>query len=119
MDYREIYRDLGYHTAIIKFRKRDGEMRAMLCTRNEDTMRLLGEAVRLGGYDARCNVKNGNIAVVDLIIGEPRQFSVNRLEGVELFGEIDSLDKLGELVDRFEEEAKSVEKRALSLDDLD
>jgi len=54
-----------------------------------------------------------------LIIGEPRQFSVNRLEGVELFGEIDSLDKLGELVDRFEEEAKSVEKRALSLDDLD
>lgn len=119
MDYRELFRNLGYHTAMVKFRKKDGTLRVMLCTRNIDTMELLGSAVRLNGYDARCSVANGNIAVVDLVIGEPRQFSISRVESVDLFGEVTDLETLGELVEKYEEIEKTIENRPISLDDLD
>jgi hypothetical protein len=37
----------------------------------------------LGGHDKRCNINNGNIAVVDLIIGEARSFNIERVLHIE------------------------------------
>lgn len=105
MNYGEIFTKLSYETALIAFFKKDGSVRVMLGTRNIKSAALehgnLGGL--LAGHDNRCNIRNGNLAVVDLIIGECRSFNVERLIKIHWFGEIDTQERYDEVLKEFRE----------------
>lgn len=90
MTYPELYCRLGIETAIVTFLKKDGTIRNMLCTRNVNTASIQFGYVGnlLGAHDKRCNINNGNLAVIDLVIGESRSFSIDRVISTEFLGEI-------------------------------
>lgn len=71
--------------AIVIFLKKNGEIRVMLCTRclavASQRMRFAGTA--LNSHDNKCNRSNGNLAVIDLEIGEPRSFNISRLVAIQ------------------------------------
>lgn len=121
MDYAEIFRNLTYQTAIIVFIKRNGNIRVMLGTRNLKTVELeYGfRGMELGGHDNRCNINNGNMAVFDMIIGEARSFSVNRLVSIHYVGEITDTDTLNKVVEdyiKFKNEYEASQPKALDID---
>lgn len=102
MKYSEVYSKLCYESATVVFLKKDGTIRTMLATRNLHTAKLeygfLGGA--LGGRDTKCNINNGNLAVIDLLIGEPRTFNIERLLSIDYYGIIDSKDKLNQAAEK-------------------
>lgn len=79
--YSDLYNFLSEHTVLVVFLKKDGHPRCMLCTRCSATMRLCYEdrIPAFKGHDKRCSIDNGNIGVLDLMIGEPRSFNVDRI----------------------------------------
>lgn len=113
MKYPEVFSRLTYETATLIFNKRDGSIRVMLATRNIGTAEIeygfLGWA--LGGHDNRCNINNGNIAVIDLIIGEPRSFNIDRLVDIQYHGVITEKEEFEELVGKFLEFKREYESR--------
>lgn len=84
-NYGETYTNLCFQAAVVSFFKKNGELRTMLCTRDSDMINLCCNNGNpgLGGHDKRCNINNGNIAVVDLIIGEARSFNIERVLHIE------------------------------------
>lgn len=102
-NYSTVYRNLTYDTAVITFLKKNGDIRLMLGTRNLRTAELqygfLGGM--LSGYDNRCGIGNGNIAVIDLILGEVRTFNIERLIDIQYLGNIANLDQLNKQVEYF------------------
>ena len=64
--------------AIIVFRKKSGELRTMLCTRNFNTATLFDFDARI---NSRTNAKLSpdNVVVTDLIIGETRQILLSNV----------------------------------------
>lgn len=124
ISYPELFSKLTYETALVTFLKKDGTIRVMLCTRNLDTISLnfgfQGHA--LGGHDNRCNIKNGNMAVFDLIIGEARSFSTSRLIDVIFSGIItnkEDLDKCIESYKEFKEKYEASHQMTLNMDTFD
>lgn len=124
MEYTEAYRRLTYETATLIFMKKNGDIRVMLCTRNMATIALhygfQGKA--LGGHDNRCNIKNGNIAVFDLFLGEARSFHIDRLISVEWHGEIkttEELDSVAKEFNDFKSKYEASEPHAITMDMLD
>lgn len=122
--YSEIYMRLGYEAAIIQFMKKNGELRLMLATRNVDAVRnafgFVGAA--LAGHDKRCSIHNGNMAVIDLEIGEARSFSVDRLLYIEFLGEIDTMEKLDAVYQSFAKARKTFDEQVnkpITMDMLD
>ena len=118
MDYGELFTRLSYETALVAFFKKDGSVRLMLGTRNIKTAAL--EHGNLGGlldgHDKRCNIKNGNLAVVDLVLGECRSFNVGRLINVHWFGEVNTQERFDEVLkefrilkDKFDEQYKNAD----------
>lgn len=103
MDYAEIYGRLNFETAIIVFLKKSGDIRTMLATRCTSTIDLNNgdRGVTFGGYDKRCTINNGNIAVIDLVIGEARQFNVERLLKVQFIGEIKTQEQMDNAMEQF------------------
>lgn len=105
MTYPEVFSKLTYETAFIVFLKKDGNVRLMLCTRNLNTVALaygfMGKG--LGGHDNRCNINNGNIAVIDLALGEARSFHIDRLVDIQFKGIVDSKEQLDKLAAEFME----------------
>ena len=95
MNYGEVYTRLSYEFAFVKFRKRNGDIRYMLATRNVSGAALehgnLGGL--LGGHDKRCNIKNGNMAVIDIIIGECRSFNIQRVLDIQWLGQVETQDE--------------------------
>lgn len=87
--YTEVYNDLCFSAAVVSFFKKDGTLRTMLCTRNNAIADVCcGVGTHgLGGHDKRCNVSNGNLAVIDLIIGEARSFNIDRVLHIECINE--------------------------------
>lgn len=79
ISYGELYMRLASETAMIRFLKKNGEIRLMLATRNMDTASSLYDYLggQLAGHDKRCNIKNNNMAVIDLEIGEARSFLID------------------------------------------
>ncbi|MBO5389017.1 MAG: DUF2693 domain-containing protein [Lachnospiraceae bacterium] len=121
MDYAEIFRNLTYQTAIIIFIKKNGEIRVMLGTRNLKTVELeYGfKGMELGGHDKRCNINNGNVAVYDMIVGEARSFSINRLVSIQYVGEITDRDTLNRVVEeyiKFKDEYEATKPKTLDID---
>lgn len=105
MEYTEIYRRLMEETAIVTFLKRDGKIRNMLATRNIRTMNLCEDCNinSMSWHDKKCGIDNGNVAVMDLIIGEGRSFNVERLIRITFVGVIDSIERFEQVCKEFKE----------------
>lgn len=124
MSYSEMFMRLQEETAIVRFMKKNGEIRLMLATRNMDTATKLYDYLggQLAGHDKRCNIHNKNMAVIDLEIGEARSFSVDRLISIEFLGELDTPEKLENAFKTFNESREIFEKSletTMSMDMLD
>lgn len=124
MDYATIYSRLTYETAGVIFMKKNGEIRLMLCTRNLKTVEIAYgfKGTELGGHDRRCNINNGNIAVIDMYLGEARSFNVERLVDIEFYGEIKTKEQLDEISEQFSEFSKkysNAQESGLTMDMLD
>ena len=112
MTYPEIYSKLTFETAAIVFLKKNGEVRIMLGTRNLNTVSLLYgfQGQTLGGHDNRCNIKNGNIAVFDMVIGDARSFSVDRLLDIQFAGVINTKEEYNKVFNDFMKFKENYEK---------
>ena len=104
MNYAEVFSKLTYELAIITFLKKDGEVRVMLGTRNLNTISLVHGFMGpvLDSRDKRCNIHNGNMAVIDMTIREPRQFSIDRLVNIMYLGEINTIDEYNNALKHYE-----------------
>ena len=122
MDYGENYTRLSYETALIAFVKKDKSIRIMLGTRNIKTAALAHGNMGglLNGHDKRCNIKNGNMAVVDMALGECRAFNVDRVLKIHYFGEILTEERLVEVYKEFKDIKQQFETEManLSLDTM-
>jgi len=119
MKYADIYMRLSYETAVVVFLKKDGSVRLLLGTRNLSTISLMYgfQGTELGKMDFRCNINNGNIALFDLIIGEARQFNIDRLIDIQFAGNIDTKEKLDDVFEKFNKFKKEYEAtKPMSLD---
>ena len=119
--YGPTYGTLILETAIVAFTKANGAVRLMLCTRNLDTVKLMNPESRAGyglsGFDARCNISNGNIAVVDLAIDECRSFNVERVITLKWLGELTTLDDLDKAVEEYEEALKFLREQGVEVEE--
>ena len=125
MEYTDIYMKINYETACVIFVKKDGNIRTMLCTRNNDTMHkncdndLMGMLV---AYDKRCNINNNNIAVYDLVLGEVRSFNVKRLIDINWYGILETEEDINKAHIEFMEFDKNYKRdmpQTISMDMLD
>lgn len=120
MNYGETYTRLSYETALIAFFKVDGSVRILLGTRNVKTGALahgnLGGL--LNGHDNRCNIKNGNLAVIDMALGECRAFNIGRAIKVHYFGEVTTQERLDEVYKEYRDIKHEFEEanKKMSLD---
>lgn len=124
ISYGDLYMRLASETAMIRFLKKNGEIRLMLATRNMDTAESMYGYLggQLAGHDKRCNIKNNNMAVIDLEIGEARSFSLDRLISVEFLGTLDTPEKIEEASRIFNKSRDDFEKslnKSMSMDMLD
>ena len=89
--YSQMLQALGSVTILVKFVKKNGEMRVLLGTRNKMTVQEICNvdlSGMLAGFDKKANIGNHNIPVVDLALGEVRTFCVERLEAYQVLGVI-------------------------------
>lgn len=121
MKYSEVFQKLTYELAIVEFEKKDGTTRIMLATRNIgigelEHQRLIGA---LNGHDKRCNIKNGNMAVIDMVIGECRSFNIDRVIQIKWLGEVsnrEEYDKAYEVFRARKKEFESTVNKSISID---
>lgn len=93
VDYRDLRGDLSCYSAVILFRKKKGDKRVMICTRNLNTVLSLsgyGMEGLLYGYDKRHTESTNTLAVVDLAINDVRTIPVDRILGIVLVGYLES-----------------------------
>lgn len=102
-EYTSIYREMTYGAGIFIFMKKDNTVRVMLGTRNLDIAKIKFGwiANELSKMENRCNRSNGNLAVIDLVIGEGRCFNMGRLIWYRNLGNIESEDKFNEVLRNF------------------
>ena len=123
-NYPEVYSKLLYETALIVFLKKNGEVRIMLGTRNLNTVNLSfgWQANELNMQDGRCNINNGNIAVIDMIIGEGRSFNIERVLDIQYAGVITTKEQLDNVVKQFvafKEEYEKTKPMQIDMDSFD
>lgn len=120
-DYVKLYRELESGIVRVKFIKKDGTVRDMLCSRDMTIIDVLHPGVyrKLGSHASRCNKKTGAIAVIDLILGECRAFSVNRIIENENYGEAETEEDIMKLYDKYVNREKVGEEESLTIDMLD
>lgn len=104
---------LQFETAVVVFRKKDKTLRAMLCSRNLRTGMLCGldgalVQAMLGSHDKRCSIANGNMCVMDLVLGEPRSFGVDRVHSIEFKGVVETQERFDEVMGEFLEVSNKV-----------
>lgn len=124
MTYADMFSKLTYETAILVFMKKNGDVRLMLGTRNLNTVALKYgfQGNVLGGHDNRCNIKNGNVAVYDILLGDARSFHIDRLVASEFLGEVKTMEQLEECAEKFlnfKEQYEKSQPTELSMDMLD
>ena len=124
MQYAEVFSRLTYETAILVFMKKNGDIRLMMGTRNLGTVALRYgyQGNVLGGHDNRCNIKNGNIAVYDMFLGDARSFHIDRLVSSEYLGEIKTEQQLDDAAGKFlefKEKYEASQPGELTMDMLD
>jgi hypothetical protein len=108
MEYAEALNRVTYGVMFVAFKKKDGTIRKMMCTRDVGLVNNINSA--LTSYEAngmlmtlggRSNESNGNIAVIDLEIMEARTFNCDRLVGYEYMNIPNSYDQFCELMSRW------------------
>lgn len=101
--YSDVYNKLNFGVATVIFFKKNGDIRVMLATRNVRTAALLHGYLggELAGHDKNCSIKNGNIAVIDLILGEARMFNIDRVIAIYYHGEIETAEQAEAQVEEF------------------
>lgn len=124
MNYAEVFSKLTYETAAIVFLKKDGTVRIMLGTRNLNTVNLLYgfQGQVLGGHDNRCNIKNGNLAVYDMIVGDARSFNIDRLLDIQYAGVINTKEEYDNVLAnfiKFKEEYEKTKPMQLDMTSFD
>ena len=119
--YQEVFQNLSYYIAIVVFMKKDGSIRIMLCTRNTVAItNILGLRTSvLNGHDKRCNIQNGNISVLDLVIDEPRSFSINRLIDIIYFQPVMNKEQFQGIVNYYVDFKQKYESTMPKTMDLD
>lgn len=65
--------------AILVFRKKNNDLRVMLCTRNFQTANFAGFDARLNSRNTAKTEADGNLIVTDLVVGETRQVNIERI----------------------------------------
>lgn len=112
-DYGNTYGRLLSEAAVVIFEKKDGNIRVMLSTRNEDIASLMWPENNLGyllaGFDRRCKRTNGNLAVIDVILGDCRSFNIDRVIGIKWLGELHK-DNLEDALAEYEKIEKELSK---------
>lgn len=120
-NYSEVYNRLSTETCVVVFKKKDDTIRVMLATRNLITSGLDYGLLKglLDGHDKRCNIRNGNVGVIDLTIGEGRAFNIDRVVDILWLGDIRTKEELEAAFDKFME-IKSAHERVtkLSMDSI-
>lgn len=106
---------LGAGAAVIVFRKKNNEIRTMLCTRNIVCASLAGFDTHLNTKDTLKTEQAGNLIVTDLVIGETRQININRVLYSLWFTQPTNQLELDELILAFE----YVKKQWADFDNLD
>lgn len=118
--YADLYNKLEKETAIVTFLKKDGTTRVMLCTRNTLTAGFeygyLGGL--LSGHDRRCNTSNGNLATIDLVIGECRAFNISRVLDIEWLGVIEDPKLLEEAYEEYRSIKDEKQKLTINMDNV-
>lgn len=66
-------------SAVLVFRKKNNELRVMLCTRNFQTANLADIDARLNSRNTAKSEADGNLIVTDLVLGETRQVNIARI----------------------------------------
>lgn len=122
--YAEVYGRLSFEVATLVFMKKDGTFRVMLATRNARTAELVHGFLggKLNSRDSHCNINNGNIAVIDLALGEIRSFSVDRLVGLEYHGAVNTKEELEKITEQyltFKRNYEAHEPQVITMDMLD
>lgn len=85
VDYNELKGNLSTCPAVVLFRKKTGQLRTMLCTRDKDiVVRLLGVDVttQLHGHDKRHTEEKRVLSVIDLVKEEARAIGTDRIIGI-------------------------------------
>lgn len=123
MEYSEVFSKLTYETAVLVFFKKNGDIRVMLGTRNLSTVDIVYgfQGYVLGGHDSRCNINNGNLAVYDMVIGDARSFSIDRLVHAEFLGTIttkEEYEKALEVYKRIQEDYNKSGNTTLNMDNF-
>lgn len=124
--YQTVYRLLLMQVAEVVFVKSNGELRTMLCTRNIQLAHLFGfdipyMSANLSSHDKRCSIKNNNIAVIDLVLGEGRSFNIERLVSIHFFKSVDSTEQASKIRKDFVEFAQAYKKcheTGINIDEL-
>lgn len=124
--YQVLFRELLTHVAEIIFIKANGELRPMLCTRNAILGSLFGfdlpyMTANVASHDRRCSIDNGNIAVIDLVIGEGRSFNIDRVVCVHVFDSVETPEAASNIRKDFTEFAQAYKKcceRHIEIDEL-
>lgn len=102
-EYVQMMHDLTYNLMLIIFVKKNGEERVMLATRNRDIYRMeYGDTYNaMNGMDNKCSIQNGNIACIDMVIGEARMFNRYRVLQSYIIGEPKNNAEYSAMFDRF------------------
>lgn len=123
-NYPEVYNRLNIELGIIIFMKKNGEVRVMLGTRNLNiasyAFAIEGQTIKnsLAGHDNRCNIKNGNIAVMDVMIGEARSFNIERLVDITYLGRPNNKEEFEKAVEYFIKYREEYERNLIGSTDI-
>lgn len=121
VNYPEVYSKLCYEVATVIFFKKNGDVRVMLATRNIDTVSLIHthKGAELGGHDSKANINNGNVAVIDIILGEARIFNVKRVIDIKYHGMITTREELEKVIAEFSQFKTAYEERLPTMNPMD
>lgn len=122
--YRRNFSQLEDGINCLIFFKKDSTLRIMLATRDIITAGMcLSDSLshKLNKHSERCNCSNGNIAVIDLLLGDVRSFSVDRLVRNIYLGECSNLKEFENFVVQYNNIRKQFDNvnQVLNLDNLD
>lgn len=102
-EYSQIYREISYNVGIFIFIKKDNTVRVMLGTRNLDTLKIKFGwiADELSKMEKRCSISNGNLALVDMVIGQGRCFNMGRLVWYKNIGTVTNEEEYNKVLKDF------------------
>ena len=91
-NYSDIYNELNFNIGLFVFFKKDASVRVMIGTRCLDIAKIKYGWIsgELSKMDNRCSIKNGNIGLIDLTIGEGRCFNIGRLVEYHNLGKVEN-----------------------------